>query len=210
MIIDIVEQGDQYRIVGLLDRKRTPGEHTLGYPILGHEEDLPQLIQTHGVEGAVVAVGDNFVRADVVKRIRKANPRLPFVRAIHPAASIATDVSVGEGAVIMAGVSINSSTVVGRFCILNTNSSLDHDSTLADFASLGPRAATGGQCHVGEGAAIGIGAIIINGVRIGQHTVIGAGSLVLKAVEPFVVAYGAPAQVIRSRKPGDPYLAPRL
>lgn len=173
---------------------------------MGKEEDLPELKEGHSLKGAIVAIGDNFIRSKVAARIREICPDLPFVCAIHPKASIATDVSIGEGTVIMAGVTINPCSSVGRFCILNTNSSLDHDSTMEDFASLAPSATTGGNCRIGEYSAIGIGAVLIHGVHVGEQSVIGAASLVMKPIESFVVAYGTPAKTIRNRKPGDKYL----
>lgn len=206
VIIDIVQQEGKYNLVGLLDRFRDVGEQTLGYSILGKEEDLPVLIKAYALKGAFVAIGDNSMRSQVVARIKEISPSLPFVSAIHPKASIATGVSIGEGAVVMSGVSVNPCCSVGRFCILNTNSSLDHDSILEDFASLAPGATTGGNCQIGRYSAIGIGAVLIHGVHIGDHTVIGAGSLVIKSIEPFVVAYGVPAKTIRKRKQGDKYL----
>ena len=71
-------------------------------------------------------------------RVREVCPDLQFVSAIHPKISIAKDVSVAEGMVIMAGVTINPCCSIGQFCILNTNSSLDHDSVMEDFSSLAP------------------------------------------------------------------------
>lgn len=206
VIIDIVQQEGKYKIAGLLDRHRKVDEQTLGYRVLGKEEDLPDLVNVHSLKGAIVAIGDNFIRSKVAARIREICPDLPFVRAIHPKASIATDVTIGEGVVIMAGVSINPCSSVGRFCILNTNCSLDHDSTMEDFASLAPGATTGGNCRIGKYSAISIGAVLIHGVHIGEQSVIGAASLVMKPIESFVVAYGTPAKVIRNRRPGDKYL----
>ena len=206
VIIDIVHQEGKYKIVGLLDRFRNMGEQTLGYPILGNEEQLPELIKAHALKGAIVAIGDNFIRSKVVARIKVISPNLPFVNAIHPKASIATDVSIGDGTVIMSGVSINPCSSIGSFCILNTNSSLDHDSILEDFASLAPHATTGGNCIIGKFSAIGIGATLIHGIRIGEQTVIGAGSLVIKSIDSFSVAYGTPAKWIRDREAGDKYL----
>jgi len=206
VVIDIVRKEGKFNIVGLLDKFRSVGDQTLGYPILGKEEDLPNLIRVHCLKGAIIAIGDNFTRSKVASRIKTISPELPFVRAIHPTASIANEVVIEEGTVVMAGVSINPCTSIGRFCILNTHSSLDHDSVLADFASLAPGATTGGNCQIGEYSAISIGAILIHGITIGAHSVVGAGSLVIKSIESFVVAYGAPAKVIRSRLPGDKYL----
>jgi sugar O-acyltransferase (sialic acid O-acetyltransferase NeuD family) len=206
VVIDIVEQQGRYRIAGLLDLYRTVGEQTLGYQVLGQEEDLPQLTKIHSIQGCIVAIGDNFIRSKVATRVKEISPHMPFVSAIHPKASLAKDVSIGEGTVIMAGVSVNPCCSIGRLCILNTNSSLDHDSIMEDFSSLAPRATTGGNCRIGGYSAISIGGVLIHGVHIGEHTVVGAGSTVLKHIKSFSVAYGTPAKTIRERKSGDKYL----
>lgn len=206
VIIDIVEREGRYNIAGFLDRYRKVGEQTLGYRVLGQEEDLPQLATKHALNGAIVAIGDNFIRSKEAARVREVCPGLPFVSAIHPNASIAKNVSVGEGSVIMAGVAVNPCCSIGRLCILNTSSSLDHDSVMEEFSSLAPGVTSGGNCRIGAYAAVGIGAILINGIDIGEHSVIGAGSTVLNNIASFKVAYGTPAKDICDRKPGDRYL----
>lgn len=138
--------------------------------------------------------------------MREVCTDLTFVSAIHPRASIARDVSVGEGTVVMAGATINPSCSIGRFCILNTNSSLDHDSIMEDFSSLAPFVTTGGNCRIGGYSAVSIGVVLIHGIYIGEHSIVDAGSTVVKNIDPFKVAYGTPARAIRSRQPGDKYL----
>ncbi|MCK5497746.1 MAG: acetyltransferase, partial [Gammaproteobacteria bacterium] len=206
VVIDIVEQAGKYKIAGLVDPYREAGEQTLGYKILGKEEDLERLHNNHAFKGVIVAIGDNTIRSRVTAHVKEICTDLTFVCAIHPKSSIGKDVSIGEGTVIMAGTTINPCSAIGRFCMLNTNSSLDHDSVMNDFSSLAPRAVTGGNCRIGEYSAVGIGAVLVNGIQVGEHTVIGAGSTVLNNIESFKVAYGIPAKAIRERKPGDEYL----
>ena len=122
VVIDIVRQEGGFNIVGLLDRFRNLGEETLGYPIIGTEEDLPHLVNSHSLKGVIIAIGDNFIRSKVAERIKEICPDLLFIPAIHPSARIATEVSIGEGTIVMAGVSINPCSSIGRFCILNTHS----------------------------------------------------------------------------------------
>jgi len=206
VVIDIVEQEGRYKIAGLLDRYRKVGEQTLGYDVLGKEEDLPLLMKSHALKSIIVAIGDNFARSQVVTQTMNLCPGLLFVSAIHPKTSIARDVSIGHGTVIMAGVTVNPCSKIGRFCILNTNSSLDHDSIMDAFSSLAPGVTTGGLCKVGAYAAVSIGAILIDRACVGEHTVIGAGSTVLGNIESCKLAYGTPAIAIRKRNPGDKYL----
>ncbi len=206
VIIDIVEKEARYHLAGLIDDFRSVGEETLGYPVLGRESDLPGLIPLHGLKGIAVAIGDNYVRAQVAQRIDGFCPGLLFVNAVHPAACIGKETTLGPGTVVMAGAVLNPGCQVGRLCIVNTKASLDHDSVMADFSSLAPGVTTGGNCRIGTYSAVSIGAVLRHGIAIGEHSVVGAGSLVLHDVEPFCVAYGVPARKIRDRKPGDKYL----
>ena len=52
---------------------------------------------------------------------------------------------------------------------------------------------------IGEDVWIGAGCKVLDGVRIGKGAVIGAGSVVTKNIEPYAIAAGVPATVIRSR-----------
>lgn len=206
VIIDIVEKEGRYNLVGLLDPVRSIGETALGYPVLGHEIDLPQLIPARRLNGILVAIGDNHVRAQAAARIVDLCPGLPFVNAVHPTAGIGKETTLGPGTVVMAGAVVNPCCRVGRLCIVNTKASLDHDSVMADFSSLAPGVTTGGNCRIGSYSAVSIGAVLRHGITIGEHCVVGAGALVLNDIDPFCVAYGIPARKIRDRKKGDPYL----
>lgn len=206
VVVDIVEKEGRYRIVGFLDPFRAAGEQTMGYPVLGREDDLPALVLAHDIKGAIVAIGDNFTRAQVAGRIKEICPQLPFVTAIHPSASVASEVSIAEGTVVMAGACINSCCSIGRCCIVNTNASLDHDGVLDDFSSLAPGAVLGGNCRIGYCTAVSIGAVVLHGVHVGEHSLIGAGAVLLQSFGSHAVAYGVPAKHIRQRQQGEKYL----
>ncbi len=206
VIIDIVEKEGLYNILGLLNAQPNIGEKILGYEVLGKDTDLAQFTKSHVIKGVIIAVGDDFIRSKVVTRIRKENAELSFFSAIHPRSAISSDVIIGEGTVIMAGVSVNATSTIGEFCILNTNSSLDHDSVMGNFSSLAPGVIAGGECEIGAYSAINIGAVLLPRIKVGEHSVVGAGALVNKAVGAFEVAYGSPAKKIRGREMGEKYL----
>jgi sugar O-acyltransferase (sialic acid O-acetyltransferase NeuD family) len=206
VIIDIVEKEGRYKIVGLIDAFRKVGEETLGYRVLGVEFDLPRLIVKYELKGIIIAIGDNYIRAQIAAKVLDICPDLPFVSTTHPNASIGKEATIGIGSVVMAGAVVNPCCQVGEFCIINTNASLDHDSVMEDFSSLAPGATTGGNCRIGRYSAVSVGAILRHGITIGEHSVVGAGSTVLKNVEPFALVWGSPAKKDRDRKPGDKYL----
>lgn len=206
VVIDLVEKLGGYEIIGLIDRFRDIGDRELGYPIIGGEDDISRLAGAHSITGCFVAIGDNYTRGAVADHIKAHVPTIRFLTLIHPAATVARDVSIGQGTVLMPGVVVNTSARLGDFCILNTSSSVDHDSSMDDHASLAPGARLGGKVTIGAYSAIGMGAMVIQGVRIGQHSVIGAGATVLGPIEDYRVAYGVPAAVARARSAGEAYL----
>lgn len=206
VVADVLEKAGKYEVIGLLDASAPAGSARFGYPVLGDDNDLPRVVERHGIVGGVVGVGDNWIRRLIHDRLLTLLPGFRFVSAIHPAAVLGSGVIVGEGSVVVAGAVINPGSVIGSGCIVNTGASVDHDSMMEDFSSLAPRAVTGGQVRVGTGAAVGIGATLIHGITIGEHAVVGAGSTVLRDVPALVVAYGSPARVVRAREAGDRYL----
>lgn len=206
VIIDMVEKQGAYKIVGLIDAFRPVGEETLGYKIIGAEDDLPILVGQYDLKGFIVAIGDNSIRATVAANVACCCPGLPPVTAIHPNSSIGKGATVAEGSVIMAGAVINPCCQIGRFCIVNTAASLDHDSVMEDFSSLAPGASTGGNCRIGHHSAVSIGATLRHGIKVGAHSVVGAGSLLMTDLGDYSIAYGVPATKIRDRKPGEKYL----
>lgn len=175
------------------------------FGLLGDESALPRLLDMHRDARLFVAIGDNFTRRHVVRRIQADIPDVAFATVIHPSAIVAGGV-VGPGAFVAAGAVVGVGAKVGAFAIVNTRASLDHHSTLGDYASMAPASATGGNAHIGEGTAIGMGVMIHHGTKVGDWTVVGSSSLVNKDLPGGVVACGQPARVLRERKFDEPYL----
>ena len=163
------------------------------------------LAQKNFISG-VVAIGDNFIRNQVVEYIMDNVHGFKFISAIHPSVQIAEGVKIAHGTVAMANTVINSGSSIGSHTILNTGSIIDHDCIINQFASIAPGCVLGGNVEVGDFSAISLGANIIHGKKIGSHTVIGAGSLVLNDIDSLMLAYGNPCKVIRTRTQGEKYL----
>lgn len=192
-------------VVGCLDSFQPTGATAWGARILGGEHDAGRLAERWDA-GVVVAVGDNWGRAQVAERLRTAHAALRFPTVIHPSAQVSRHATIGEGTVILAGAVVNAGANIGSFCLLNTRSSLDHDSVMAEFSSLAPGATVGGNVTIGAYAAISLGASVIQRIRIGAHAVVGAGAVVVRDVPEFTVAYGNPARPHRARVAGARYL----
>jgi len=205
-VIDVLERQGRYEIAGYLDIHQPKGHRCLGYENIDEKDDFRRVAKDLGARGGIIAVGDNAKRAHLAAAVRAVLPEFHFVTAVHPSAILGKHVVIGAGTVVMAGVVINPETRIGDHGIINTRASLDHDNLIGSYVSIAPGVTTGGSVSVGDYSAVGLGANIIHGVAVGEHAVIGAGSTVIESIPAFVVAFGSPAKVQRSRKPGEDYL----
>lgn len=154
----------------------------------------------------VVAIGDNFVRAQTAVSLQAAIPQIRFAILCHPAATIARGSFLDMGTVVMAGAVVNPGSRIGKHCIVNTQASIDHDNIIGDYASLAPGSITGGNVRVGEYAVLCLGASVIHNITVGPHSIVAAGAVVLEDVPDYSIAIGVPARISRKRDAGDPYL----
>jgi len=206
VIIDIVELVGKYRIVGLFDSYKPKGYRTAGYEVLGDESDLIEASRKWGLCQGIVGVGDNATRRRIAYTLRAQIPKIKFVTAVHPSATLSREVRLGQGALVMAKCYVGLNTDVGEGAVIATNSIFEHDGVMGEYATLGAGTTTGGRVTMGASTAVCLGCTIIHGMTIGRDTVIGSGSIVINDIPSGVVAYGSPARVIRSREVTDSYL----
>jgi sugar O-acyltransferase (sialic acid O-acetyltransferase NeuD family) len=141
-----------------------------------------------------VAIGNNAFRERVKENLIKEG--LNVVSLIHPSAVIGTDVEIGIGTAVMAGVVINSSSRIGKGCIINTSSILDHDNVIEDYVHISPGVNIAGTVKVGKGSWIGIGSVVSNNVNICSGCKVGAGAVVVKDITEPGTYVGVPVRKI--------------
>jgi len=174
-------------IDGFIDNDKSKSQ-IIGYPIF-HE------IPCNSIE-LVISIGNNKRRSE----ISESYPNFIYKILIHPNSFLSKRVNIGEGTVVMSGVSVNADVNIGKHCIVNTNASIDHDCIISDFVHVSPNVGLAGNVEVGEGTHIGIGANVIQGVKIGKWCVIGAGAVVIRDVPDNAVVVGNPGEIIKIQK----------
>jgi sugar O-acyltransferase (sialic acid O-acetyltransferase NeuD family) len=140
----------------------------------------------------LIGIGSSEARRMIDQRAT-AWGRRPAI-AIHPAATIGSDVSIGPGAVIAAGSRLTTNIRLGRHVHLNTNSTIGHDCQIGDYATVSPGANVSGRVILQEGVTLGVGSAVIQGITVGHDTVVGAGAVVVRDLPPGIVAVGIPAK----------------
>jgi UDP-N-acetylbacillosamine N-acetyltransferase len=200
VVFDAARQLALHEVAVMIDTGKNTGDpvHRVGLPIVYGQHQLARL-RAEGIEGMVIAIGDQAKRMALAAIARSAGFRLCTI--VHPSAIVSRDVRIGAGSVIFAGAVVQTGTEIGDNAIINTCASVDHDCHIGDAATLGPRVAIGGLVKVGNFSFIGIGTTVINQVVIGRNCIVGAGSVVLRGIPDDSVAYGVPARVVRGRDP---------
>lgn len=143
-----------------------------------------------------VAIGSNATREKIQEKLIEQG--LNVVSLIHPSAVIGTEVEIGIGTTVMAGVVVNSSTRIGKGCIINSSSSIDHDNVIEDYVHISPGVSLAGTVKIGRLNWIGIGSVVSNNVNICSGCKVGAGAVVVKDITEPGTYVGVPVgRVIR-------------
>jgi sugar O-acyltransferase (sialic acid O-acetyltransferase NeuD family) len=210
--MDLVIIGAGGHASAVWDAASSAGFTTLAFVDPGRTETLCGVAVVQSLDtlegnelNIVLGMGTNFSRESEYQRIKQAYPAARFPSIVHAAAWVSPMATVSDGTVVMSLASVGPGCALGVGAVVNTGSSLDHDSALGAFASLGPGAHTGGNVRVGERSVVGLNSGILQGRTIGSDSVIGAQSLVNKDLPNNVLAYGAPAVIVRERAANDLY-----
>lgn len=144
----------------------------------------------------IIAIGNALIRQKLQNLVLLSGFEL--ITLIHPTAVIGSDVTIGNGSVVMPGAIINAKSTIGNGVIINSGVIIEHECTIGDFAHICPGVAIAGGSLVGERSWIGIGSSIIQNITIKPDITIGAGSVVVKDILEGSLAYGNPCRVVKS------------
>jgi sugar O-acyltransferase (sialic acid O-acetyltransferase NeuD family) len=99
---------------------------------------------------------------------------------ISPKASIASNVEIGQGCIVLPGSVIEPYATVGDNTVLWSNVTVAHHSSVGSHCWLASGTVVSGQAKVGDNSFIGVNATIVNEVEVGEGCFIGAGALITK------------------------------
>ena len=167
-------------------------QNPFGFRYLGDERN--SAFNWRNSKNFALGVGNNKIRAKIAKRVASYGGECLIV--IHPDASIAIGVRIGNGTFIARNAAINPLALIGRNVIINTSCSVDHECRIEDNVHVAPGAVLAGDVKVGNGAFIGANSVIKEGVNIGEGAVVGAGSVIIRDVVAGKRIVGNPGKYI--------------
>jgi sugar O-acyltransferase (sialic acid O-acetyltransferase NeuD family) len=184
VIFDIALSLNKYKTVSFLDDQKIGAKN-----VLGKVSDFSKFLSSHEF---VVGIGDEKVREKIALMLKDSGAKI--VSLVHEKAVIGSDVSIGNGTVVMAGAVINNGAKIGEGVIVNTCASIDHDSMVGDYTHVSVGARLAGTVVLEKRVFIGAGAVVINNVSIISDVVIGAGAVVVKNILEKGIYKGVPAR----------------
>lgn len=177
--VDIIEQEGRYTIMGLIGLRDEIGKTCVGYPIIGIDEDLPQLVkETSNFLISIGHIRTSTPRINLFNKLEKMGAIFPTI--ISPKAYISRHACIGKGNIVMHGAIINAGAKIGNNCIINSLALVEHGAFIGDHCHISTTAVINGCVKVGRGTFIGSGSKIRQCLSIGKNCLIGMGQNVIK------------------------------
>jgi sugar O-acyltransferase (sialic acid O-acetyltransferase NeuD family) len=180
--IDVIESHGGYAVAGLVGATAEVDRHVLGYPVLGTDADLPDLLAR--CANALVTVGHIKTaepRIRLFTRLQALGFTLPAL--VSPLAHVSRHATLGAGTIVMHGAIVNARASVGCNCIINSQALVEHDVAIGDHCHIATAAVINGGARIAMGTFIGSNATLRQGVRVGERCTIGMGELLLDDCE---------------------------
>ena len=145
----------------------------------------------------VVAVADPAVRRSLAARMLDRG--LIPTSVVHPAATLAHDVEVPNGCIVLANAFVSTGVRLDAHSQVQYNATVGHDTVLNEFVTVLPGANIAGNVVLHRDVTVGSNAAVLQGLQVGSGTFVGAGSVVTKDQPAGEVVVGVPARPMPAR-----------
>jgi sugar O-acyltransferase (sialic acid O-acetyltransferase NeuD family) len=172
--IDVLEEENQFEIAGLIEKGESISNESLGYPVIGTDDDLKVLRQQY--KNALITVGQikiPKIRIKLYQLLKELDFTLPVI--VSSQAYVSKHAQIGEGSIIMHGVIINANAKIGNNCIINNRALIEHDAIIGNHSHIATGAIVNGGVSVGSESFIGSGVVTKQYISIGNNCSVGAG-----------------------------------
>jgi len=192
--IDIIEQEGIYQIEGILDISNNLGKKILGYPIIGCDEDLNELVNVYDYFFITLGqISSAAKRIELYTFIKTKGKEIPTI--VSPLAYISKHAVIGEGSIIMHNVIVNSNASIGSNCIINTGAIIEHDVSIGDNNHISTSCTINGFVSIGNECFIASKVAIRNNLTIGNKVIVGIGGVILKDIKASGTYIGNPLKL---------------
>lgn len=195
-VIASIRATGTYEVVGLLDDDADRRGAVLdGVPVVGAAVDAAARD-----EALLVCIGEGTVRERVVRRLLLAGVEPHrFARCIDRTVRVPQTCAVGDGSILLQGVTLTSDIGIGSHVVAMPGVVLTHDDEICHFATLAAGVLLGGGVRVGRAAYLGMGASVRQGLTVGDYATLGMGAVLVRDLPHRATWAGVPAQPLTRR-----------
>ncbi|MFC1504047.1 acetyltransferase [Spirochaetota bacterium] len=196
--IDVIEAGNEYKIIGIIDKNEKLNTKILGYPVIGTDEDIPNYFKKH--KYFLITVGQiesPKPRMRLFNHLLKYGIQPPCITS--PYAIISKYATIDAGTIIMHNCIINASAVIGCNNIINSGALIEHDVRIGDHNHISTNSSINGNVKIGDCNFIGSGAVIRENIQIHDNVIIGAGSVAISNIKSNLFVAGNPVKIIKRK-----------
>jgi len=172
--IEIIEEENKYKIIGLIGMPHEVGNKLLGYEVIGTDEN-PKLLLKYS-DKLILGIGQiksSTPRMEITSKF--INNGFRFLTAISPSSRISKNANIGMGTVIMQNSIINAGALIGDYSIVNTGAIVEHNSKIGSFTHISTGVILNGNTSIGSNTFIGSGTIVKEQTSIGNNCIVGMG-----------------------------------
>ncbi len=180
-----------FEIKGILDMPDLQGTKTLGYEVIGTDDDIPIFVDKYDFIITLGFIQNPQRRLQLHERIGDIGGQLATI--IASTAYVSSHAKLGVGTVVLHHANVNAGAEIGESVIINSCANIEHDVIVGDFCHVSTKTSLNGSCAIGEKSFIGSGTVVANNVSVGSNVTVGIGSVVLRDIPSDTFCFGNPA-----------------
>jgi len=180
--LDIISRLTHIKPVGILDDDlKKKGKFVMGVPILNKIDSASNLWKNNFFDSALcLLTNSKQYRIDVFKKLKQIG--VPFENIIDPSVNIHSNVSLGEGNLILADCRFGTFSTVGDNNFFSSLVNIAHHNKIGDHCNFGPGVVTSGIVTIGNNVRFATGIFVEPNIKIGDNCIIASGAILINSV----------------------------
>lgn len=179
-VIDVISEGDDFQVAGILDIPEKIGQKVLGLNIIGSDQDIAPILEKYSLFHITVGhILSNQARVRLYKQFKSAGALFPSI--IAKDAHVSKFASLGDGCFVAHNVVVNAGAVIGENTILNTGAIIEHDSVIGSHTHISTMCTVNADCKIGSHVFLSSHVVVNRGLEIADNIIVYSGSVVTKS-----------------------------
>lgn len=178
IVIDSLMRNNNQKAVCIFEQNsQVHGQRILDVPIVGDISKLKTFFNDNKLDAVIIAFNRDLDEREKLY-IQLKSENIPFCNIIDPTVEIRSDVSLGEGNIILAKSYIGACCQIGNNNFISANVSLEHGNVLGNHCAFGPGIFSSGNVIVGNNVRFAAGIFMEPNITIGNNVIISSGAVV--------------------------------